>query len=170
VSTRADHRASLALKAITYLRVVLTPVVMALILLDPDATVNRLVATALFGIAAGLDTTADKLLVSGVLMALVEVGRTSAWIAFLIIGRELLVLGLKGVASAAEGSAVAPTMLGKWKATVQFVAIALAIWRPDIVIGPWFLDQWAMAVATVLTVWSGADYIGRYSGAFRSAR
>jgi CDP-diacylglycerol--glycerol-3-phosphate 3-phosphatidyltransferase len=191
VSTRADHRASLALKAITYLRVVLTPVVMALILIDPDATVNRLVAAALFGIAAGtdyldgrlarrwkqttplgtfLDTTADKLLVSGVLMALVEVGRTSAWIAFLIIGRELLVLGLKGVASAAEGNAVAPTMLGKWKATVQFVAIALAIWRPDIVIGPWFLDQWAMAVATVLTVWSGADYIGRYAGAFRSAR
>ena len=38
-------------------------------------------------------------------------------------------------------------MLGKWKATVQFVAIALAILRPDVMIAGAYLDQWAMVIA-----------------------
>src|SRR4051794_31535501 len=49
-----------------------------------------------------LDTTADKLLVSGALVALVAVDRASPWIAFLIIGREILIMGLRG-AIAADG-------------------------------------------------------------------
>ena len=70
-----------------------------------------------------LDTTADKLLVSGVLMALVAVGRASAWIAFIIIGRELVIMGLRGVVSAADGTVVKPSIWGKLKANVQFLAI-----------------------------------------------
>ena len=65
-----------------------------------------------------LDTTADKLLVSGTLIALVQIGRVSTWIAFVIIGRELVLLALKGVA-AAGGASVDPSSLGKWKATVR---------------------------------------------------
>ena len=38
-------------------------------------------------------------------------------------------------------------MLGKWKATVQFVAITLAILRPDVIIAGAYLDQWAMVIA-----------------------
>ena len=47
-----------------------------------------------------LDTTADKLLVTGVLIALVAVERASPWVAIIIIGRELMVLGLRGVIAA----------------------------------------------------------------------
>jgi len=60
-----------------------------------------------------LDTTADKLLVSGVLMALVAIDRASAWVAFIIVGRELLILGLRGVVSATDGTIVMPSIWGK---------------------------------------------------------
>ena len=59
-------------------------------------------------------------------------------------------------------------MLGKWKATVQFVAITLAILRPDVIILQAYLDQWAMAIAAIVTAWSGIDYIIQFSAALRS--
>jgi CDP-diacylglycerol---glycerol-3-phosphate 3-phosphatidyltransferase len=187
--SRADDRAAVFVKGVTWLRVVLTPVIMALVLARHDGT--DVAAAALFGLAAAtdfvdgrlarrwkqttplgtfLDTTADKLLVSGALIALVEVGRASAWVAFVIVGREILVLGLKGAASATEGSAVGPSLLGKAKANLQFLAIFLAIWRPDLLLGDRYVDVWAMWVAAAVTVWSGVDYLGRYAGVFSHAR
>jgi len=181
----ADRRAGAALAGLTYLRVVLTPVVMALVLAGPDRSWAFPAAAALFAFAAVtdfldgrlarrwkqtsalgsfLDTTADKLLVAGVLIALVEVGRTSTWIAAVIVARELLILGLRGAVTASDGTVVAPSFLGKAKANVQFTAITLAIWRPDVVLAGWFLDEWAMLVAAVITVWSALDYLGRFVG------
>ena len=60
------------------------------------------------------------------------------------------------------------SMLGKWKATVQFVAVALAMLRPDVTFAGAYLDQWAMVIAAVVTVWSGADYLIRSSAALRT--
>lgn len=180
----ADERAAVVLSGLTYVRVLLTPVVMALVLVGDDASWAVATAAWLFAFAAVtdfvdgrlarrwkqtsvlgsfLDTTADKLLVAGVLIALVQVGRASAWVAAIIIARELLILGLRGAVSAADGTVVAPSMLGKAKANVQFVAIVLAIWRPDVVVAGRFLDQWAMLVAAVVTVWSAVDYLGRFA-------
>jgi CDP-diacylglycerol--glycerol-3-phosphate 3-phosphatidyltransferase len=187
--SRADDRAATFLKAITWLRVVLTPIVMALVLDQRDRADT--LAAALFAVAAVtdffdgrlarrwkqttslgafLDTTADKLLVSGVLIALVAVGRASAWVGFLIVAREMLVFGLKGVASGAEGAVVTPSFLGKAKANLQFVAIFVAILRPDIVIDGRFLDEWLMWLAAAVTLWSGIDYVGRYAGVFSRVR
>jgi phosphatidylglycerophosphate synthase len=56
---------------------------------------------------------------------------------------------------------MAPSMLGKLKASIQFVAIALAILRPGDPLGGLFTDEWAMLAAAVVTVWSGADYLVR---------
>lgn len=180
----ADERAAVVLSGLTYVRVLLTPVVMALVLVGDDASWAVATAAWLFAFAAVtdfvdgrlarrwkqtsvlgsfLDTTADKLLVAGVLIALVQVGRASAWVAAIIIARELLILGLRGAVSAADGTVVAPSMLGKAKANVQFVAIVLAIWRPDVVVAGRFLDEWAMLVAAVVTVWSAVDYLGRFA-------
>jgi len=39
--------------------------------------------------------------------------------------------------------------------------VALAIVRPGDPVGGWFIDEWAMLVATVITVWSAADYLVR---------
>jgi cardiolipin synthase (CMP-forming) len=178
----ADRRAAAVLSGITYLRVLLTPVVMWLVLTDPSR--HRL-AAVLFAFAAitdfldgrlarrwkqtstlgnFLDTTADKLLVAGVLIALVEIGRTSTWIAAVIVARELLILGLRGAVTASDGTVVTPSFLGKAKANVQFVAITLAIWRPDVVLGGRYLDEWVMLVAAFVTLWSMLDYLGRFGG------
>ena len=69
--------------------------------------------------------------------------RVSPWVAFVIIGREFTILGLRA-AVAAGGLNFETSMFGKWKATLQFAAIALAILRPDVIIGGAYLDQWLM--------------------------
>jgi CDP-diacylglycerol--glycerol-3-phosphate 3-phosphatidyltransferase len=187
--TRGGLRSARFLAAGTATRILLTPVVMALILLpeggDDDA---ELLATVLFCVAAAtdwidgrlarrwnvtsklgsfLDTTADKLLVAGVLIALLGVDRVSPWIAALIIGREFVLMGLRGVI-ASEGDVMAPSMLGKLKTSIQFLAIALAIPRPGEEIAGLYIDEWAMLAAAVITVWSAVDYIVRAAPALRS--
>jgi CDP-diacylglycerol--glycerol-3-phosphate 3-phosphatidyltransferase len=167
----------------TSLRILLTPVVMALVLSGSDtaAAIVFLAAAATdwfdgrlarrwevtTRLGSFLDTTADKLLVTGVLVALVAVDRTSPWIVMVIVGRELVLLGLRA-AVAAEGRHLETSLLGKWKATVQFVAIALAIVHPDVIIGGEYLDEWVMLVAAVVTAWSGIDYLLRSSAVLRS--
>jgi CDP-diacylglycerol--glycerol-3-phosphate 3-phosphatidyltransferase len=186
--TRGGLRSARLLAAGTATRILLTPVVMALILLpesDDDADV---LATVLFCIAAAtdwidgrlarrwnvtsklgsfLDTTADKLLVTGVLIALLGVDRVSPWIAAVIIGRELVLMALRGVI-ASEGEVMAPSMLGKLKTSIQFLAIALAILRPGEEIGGLYIDEWAMLAAAVITVWSAVDYIVRAAPLLRA--
>ena len=171
------------LAAGTGLRVLLCPVVMALVLAGAytagavvfvvaaatDWIDGRLArrwgVTTRFG--AFLDTTADKLLVSTALTALVSAGRASPWVAFIIIGREFTILGLRAAVESG-GRQFETSMLGKWKATVQFVAITLAILRPDVIILHAYLDQWAMVIAALVTAWSGVDYIVQFSAALRS--
>ena len=161
----------------TSLRIVLTPVVMALVLSGADTSAAIIfavgAATDWFDgrlarrwevtskLGAFLDTTADKLLVSGALVALVAVDRVSPWLAMVIVGRELVLLGLRA-AVAAEGRHLEASLLGKWKATVQFSAVILAIVRPDVVVAGAFLDEWAIAFAAFVTAWSGADYLIRF--------
>ena len=111
-----------------------------------------------------LDTTADKLLVSGVLVALVSVGRASAWIAFIIIGREVLIMGLRGAVSATDGTVVKPSIWGKLKANVQFLAIFLAIIRTSSPWGPLYPDEYAMIAAALVTVGSAVEYFARFGG------
>jgi CDP-diacylglycerol---glycerol-3-phosphate 3-phosphatidyltransferase len=190
--TSADDRAAAFLTAITYLRIALTPVVMALIWVGDRVSWATTTAATLFAIAAitdyldgrlarrwkqtttlgtFLDTTADKLLVSGVLIALVAVDRASIWVAFIIIGREILIMGLRGAVTAGDGTVVTPSIWGKLKANVQFGAIFLAIWRPDVMIGDWYLDQVAMAIAALVTVGSAVEYFARFGGVLsRNAR
>lgn len=173
------------LMGLTYLRIVLIPVVITLTLSGSWG-----IAAAVFGVAAVtdffdgylarrwkattvlgsfLDTTADKLLVAGALIALVEVGRAWAWAAFVIVGRELVILGLRGVV-ASDGTVMAPSFWGKLKANVQFVAILLALLRPAAELGPLLLDEWVMALACFVTVMSGLEYLARHSSALAGSR
>ena len=179
----AYGRAIRILRALTYARIALVPLVMALIVFGNDLRYARPVAAVLFVIAAVtdffdgrlarkwgavtalgafLDTTADKLLVTGVLIALVEADRASMWVATIIIGRELMILGLRGLI-AADGTVMKPSIWGKLKANVQFVAITLAIIRWPLHIGPLWLDEWAMWIAAGITVMSGVEYLSRFS-------
>ncbi len=172
------------LAAGTGLRVLLCPVVMALVLggsYDAAAIVFVVAAATdwfdgrlarRWGVTtrlgAFLDTTADKLLVTSALIALVSVHRVSPWVALVIVGREFTILGLR-TAVESGGRRFETSILGKWKATVQFVAITLAILRPDVIIAGAYLDQWAMVIAALVTAWSGIDYIVQFSAALRSS-
>lgn len=110
-----------------------------------------------------LDPLADKLLVSAALIALVELGHISTWVAMVIIGRELAVTGLRGIA-AAEGTVIAAGPWGKLKTVFQIIFIATAIVGGSLPKGFWLttLANWLhtplLVVAVLLTVWSGLDY------------
>jgi CDP-diacylglycerol---glycerol-3-phosphate 3-phosphatidyltransferase len=184
MSFAGRFRSARFLAVSTSLRIVLTPIVVGLVLLDgshPETAAD--VAAALFCVAAAtdwidgrlarrwgvtttlgsfLDTTADKLLVTGGLVALVAVERASPWIALIIIGRELIIMGLRGLI-AAEGTVMKPSPLGKLKTTVQFLAIAVAIVRPWDPIGGVYVDEWLMLAAAVVTVASAVEYLARSS-------
>ena len=120
-------------------------------------------------LGAFLDTVADKLLVTGTLFALVEVGRAWAWAAFVIVGRELVVTGLRGLA-ALDGTTVPPSWAGKAKANVQYLAIVLAMMRLSDTWGPLYLDQWVMVAAVAVTIYSGYAYFARFGQVLRPAR
>jgi CDP-diacylglycerol--glycerol-3-phosphate 3-phosphatidyltransferase len=182
--TLSALRSSRLLAAGTGVRILLAPVVMALVLggSDTAATIVFVIAAATdwvdgrlarrWGVTtplgAFLDTTADKLLVSTALIALVAVDRASPWVALIIIAREFTILGLRA-AVASGGRVMETSMLGKWKATVQFAAIALAMIRPDVMIGGEYLDEWLMVVAALVTAWSGIDYLMKFSASLRSS-
>jgi CDP-diacylglycerol--glycerol-3-phosphate 3-phosphatidyltransferase len=182
--TLSALRSSRLLAAGTGVRILLAPVVMALVLAGSDtaAAIVFMVAAATdwvdgrlarrWGVTtrlgAFLDTTADKLLVSTALIALVAVGRASPWVALIIVAREFTILGLRA-AVASGGRVMDTSMLGKWKATVQFAAIALAMIRPDVMIGGEYLDEWLMVVAALVTAWSGIDYLMKFSASLRSS-
>src|ERR1700759_3389132 len=135
------------LAAGTGLRVVASPVVMALVLNGSDtaAVIVFLLAAVTdwfdgrlarrWGVTtrlgAFLDTTADKLLVTSALLALVSVHRASPWVALVIVGREFTILGLRAAVESG-GRRFETSMLGKWKATSHFAAITPPILRPDV--------------------------------------
>jgi CDP-diacylglycerol--glycerol-3-phosphate 3-phosphatidyltransferase len=73
-----------------------------------------------------LDPIADKLLISGAFISLVENQLAPAWAVVLIIGREFAVSGLRSIA-AAEGHAIPASKAGKIKMFSQVVTISFLI-------------------------------------------
>ena len=110
------------------------------------------------------DTTADKILVSGVLIALVSVDRASVWVTFIIMTREFVVTAVRSVV-AIDGMLVPASLAGKAKATVQFVALGLAMLRLPEPWGPFYLDEYWMWLTAIVTIASGWDYIARFRDA-----
>lgn len=172
---------------LAYIRIVLTPLVMTFVLLSEHIDRAFGIASALFVVAAVtdmadgylarrweitttlgafLDSVADKVLVVGTLLVLIEVDRAWSWAAFIIIGRELAVMGLRGVA-ALERSKVPPSLWGKTKTVFQFLAIGLAMLRLPEQWGPLFLDEWVMIVAVAVTLVSAWEYFRHYGSALR---
>ena len=169
---------------------ILVPPIVALVLLHEHIRYAFVIAAALMAAAsfsdwldgylarrwhqtstlgAFLDTVADKLLVAGALFALVEVGRAWAWAAFIIVGREIAVSGLRGIA-AMDGVVVPPSIWGKIKASVQYLAILMALLRAAREYGGLYPDQWAMIAAVAVTVLSGFDYFAKFARVLRSDR
>lgn len=118
-----------------------------------------------------LDPLADKLLVSTALIMLLAIGRIPVWgagMVVVIVGRELAVTGLRGIAST-HGHIVSATFPGKIKSIAQSIATGALLFHyetlglPAHEIGMAFL-----AIATALTLWSGYLYFADYFGWNRS--
>ena len=106
-----------------------------------------------------LDPLADKLFVLSVLVVLVEEGLVAAWVVVVILARELLITVLRSVA-ASRGQVIAAAPLGKTKTILQMAAVAfLILQRPYPFLVP--VAAVALALAVILTVVSGIDYMWR---------
>ncbi len=112
-----------------------------------------------------MDPLADKVLVAVALIMLIPL--VPAWICFLILARELVVTGLRGVA-ASSGIIVAASRMGKIKSVMQYTALCVLIF-PDNLLPIPFLGEiglYILYVSMVLTIWSGIDYFYRFQKVF----
>lgn len=117
---------------------------------------RQLDQTSAFG--AFLDPVADKLMVAAALIVLVELGRAEAWVACVIIGREIAISALREwMAKVGAVRGVAVNMLGKFKTLAQMIAIPLLLYAaplhamfPTLVIGTWLV--YAAAVLTLVSM------------------
>ena len=167
---------------ITLLRLAVIPVLF-LLLLNPGRILSMVIAV-LFIIAAitdlidgyvarkynivttmgkFLDPVADKLVVTTAMIMMIPIGRIPAWIVAVIIMRDLLVDGLRSIASA-EGLVIDASRLGKQKTLCQIVAVSALLIHYDTVFG---LDAHAVGIvvlylALALTMWSGSDYFIKF--------
>ncbi len=116
-----------------------------------------------------LDPVADKLIVTAALIMLIPFDRIPAWMVLVVIARDIIIGGLRSVASS-EGLVIAASDLGKLKTILQLTAIIGLILHFDY---RWFfgIDHPLLLVnmhnagmvffwaSFVMTVWSGIDYI-----------
>jgi CDP-diacylglycerol--glycerol-3-phosphate 3-phosphatidyltransferase len=169
-------------------RIAATPVVIALLLIGAPGF--GLVAFFVFSLAAWtdffdgwlarrrdevsplgvfMDLTADKVLVTGVLIAMVEIDLLPTWIVATILIREVVVAGVRQVA-AAESVVIPARGLGKAKTVTTLGGMALLLLAFDAATGGPLagtgagpaleaVGLWTMVLATVLTLVSGWDYL-----------
>src|SRR4051812_21806708 len=116
--------------------------------------------TSAFG--AFLDPVADKLMVAGALLVLVEFGRVNAVIAFIIIGREIAISALREwMAQIGASKSVAVSSIGKVKTAAQMIAIPMLLFNGALLgmIDTRFWGSWLLGAAALLTVWSMLYYM-----------
>jgi CDP-diacylglycerol---glycerol-3-phosphate 3-phosphatidyltransferase len=128
-----------------------------------------------FGIL--MDPLADKIMTCSAFIAFVELRQFEAWMAVVIVARELAITGLRLLA-AARNVVLAAESLGKHKTISQIVCILAVLvslsyeqWGPvgkwifgwPVAGQPWIVGFSAIAkwVAVLLTLWSGLDYLRR---------
>jgi cardiolipin synthase len=116
--------------------------------------------TSAFG--AFLDPVADKLMVAGALLVLVQLDRINAVVAFIIIGREIAISALREwMAHIGASKSVAVSSLGKIKTAAQMTAIPMLLYHEMFfgVIDMHWYGTLLLWIAAVLTVWSMFYYL-----------
>jgi CDP-diacylglycerol--glycerol-3-phosphate 3-phosphatidyltransferase len=119
-----------------------------------------------------LDPIADKLIVMAALIMILPFGRVPAWMVLVVLGREIIITGLRGIASN-EGIVISASDLGKFKTIFQIVAILglvlhydynwlFGIDNPLVHVNMHNVGMFFLWIATLLTIWSGADYLVKF--------
>jgi len=165
---------------LTVLRILLIPLLVVL-LLDPGPTASLLATLTFFvaslsdffdgylarrwGISTPfgqlLDPLADKLIVAAALIMLAGMNRVPgvpAWMAAVIIGRELAVTGLRAVALG-SGLVLAAEELGKYKMIFQIFALHGLLMHYRFLGIDWHTaGMYFLWISLVIALWSGLDY------------
>ena len=107
-----------------------------------------------------LDPIADKLLISGAFISLVELQLAPAWMVVVILGREFAVSGLRSIASA-QGLVIAASGWGKAKMFTEIVAASLLILaiRHEVFLLPGKAALW---LAVTMAIVSGISYFALF--------
>ena len=119
-----------------------------------------------------LDPIADKLIVMAALIMIIPLGRVPAWMVLVILGREIIITGLRGIASS-EGIVIEASDLGKYKTIFQIVAIIalllhyeyrwfFSIDHPLLLVNMHNAGMFYLWIAFAITVWSGIDYLAKF--------
>lgn len=131
------------------------------------------------GFGIFMDPVADKILVSSLLVVFTGLGLVPAWMTIMIIAREFIISGIRGI-RAAEGNIVAANIWGKTKTFFQMFSISAVLFLIMLesagkifYIGTdSFLDLWMhpliyilMLVTTVATLVSMIGYVKSFKGA-----
>ena len=121
-----------------------------------------------------LDPLADKLIVNGILVFMVGLGRVPAWIVVVMIARDLAVNGLRSVASA-EGLVIAASEGGKVKTALQLVAIMMLLihFRYPVLGLDGSIDYHAagmvvLYISLAMSILSGLDYMLKFVAVLRT--
>ena len=168
---------------LTWARIVAIPLIVGVFYLPLADPLRNLVATVLFVVTAltdwldgylarrlnqasafgaFLDPVADKFLVCASLLVLVHLDRCNALLALVIIGREIAISSLREwMAQIGASKSVAVHMLGKWKTTMQMVAIPFLLFHGVLfgLIDTHLWGTWLLVIAAVLTIWSMVYYL-----------
>jgi len=170
---------------LTWARIVMIPVFVGIFYLPEtwlSPPTRNITATVLFALAAVtdwldgylaralnqtsafgefLDPVADKLMVAAALVVLVDLHRTDAIYAFIIIGREITISALREwMAKIGKSRSVAVSFLGKVKTASQMIAIPMLLYQQAL--GPLdieFIGSMLMLIAASLTLLSMIYYL-----------
>ncbi len=108
-----------------------------------------------------LDPLADKLLVSSVLICLVGIGRVDAWMAVIIVGREIAVTGFRAIASS-KGITIPASVLGKIKMWCEAITICLLILGQEYLGKFHILARIGLWIVIAVVLISAGEYFARF--------
>lgn len=106
-----------------------------------------------------MDPLADKALVTTALVMLIPLGKIAAWVCLVIICREIIVTGFRGLA-ATTGKVVAAGQVGKYKSTFQYLGLGFLIFPLNVWPIPYQYEigRGLVYISMVLALWSAVVY------------
>jgi CDP-diacylglycerol---glycerol-3-phosphate 3-phosphatidyltransferase len=114
-----------------------------------------------------MDPIADKALVTTALIMLIPLDKIPAWVCLLIICREIIVTGFRGLA-ATTGKVVAAGKIGKIKSNFQYFGLGFLIFPLNVFPVPFQYEIGLTLIYTslVLAIWSGISYFYKLRSIF----
>ena len=114
-----------------------------------------------------IDPLADKFMVFGAMLGILYrfdyIRPVFIWASLIVIFRELAITSMRLIVVNKSGTVVAAAWLGKVKTVTQVVCIVTVLLDPVIFPnGHYILSYVTITAMTVMTIWSGIDYMRAY--------